>query len=265
MKCSAQFPPDSAEFAYYQALEKEGAFYKSEQDALKNYSTTIQKTGTSGYPALETVYIDKLFNYTIQDQINDGMVLMQNYRIQQLKELGLSDLAAKNLVNTADLSMLLIGSIGGNKLGKLNPATLTQEERLAVAAAERKAMEISAVPTTTSKGVPPSILTPSGNLPPGVGELGTPIPMPASSNPSTTTEQFAQAAFNGQKPMKIVNNITGEGSWVAVMPDGAVITYRPASQASAKTAATTATVEINSAAIKSINNGKIAKFKFPAK
>jgi len=108
-----------------------------------------------------------------------------------------------------------------------------------------------------------SILGPDGKLPSGVGGLGTPIPMEPSSNPSATAEQFATAAFNGQTPVKVINNITGEGSWVAIMPDGTAITYRPAGQASAATAETTATVEINSAAVKSINNGNVAKFKFP--
>lgn len=46
--------------------------------------------------------------------------------------------------------------------------------------------------------------------------------------------------------------------------DGTAITYRPAGQASAATAETTATVEINSAAVKNINNGNVAKFKFPS-
>ncbi|WP_143130375.1 hypothetical protein [Paraburkholderia sartisoli] len=87
--------------------------------------------------------------------------------------------------------------------------------------------------------------------------------MEPTSNPSATAEQFAKAAFNGQMPVKVVNNITGEGSWVAIMPDGTAITYRPAGQASTATATTTATVEINSAAVRNINNGNVAKFKFP--
>ncbi|MCY0911387.1 hypothetical protein [Massilia antarctica] len=36
-----------------------------------------------------------------------------------------------------------------------------------------------------------------------------------------------------------------------------------AGDASASTAAATATVEVNSAAVKAINNGQVAKFKFP--
>lgn len=47
------------------------------------------------------------------------------------------------------------------------------------------------------------------------------------------------------------------------MPDRTAITYRPAGKASSKTDAATATVEINSAAVKSVNSGNVAKFKFP--
>jgi len=88
--------------------------------------------------------------------------------------------------------------------------------------------------------------------------------MPATADASATAEQFATAAFNGQTPVKVIDNITGEGSWVAIMPDGTAITYRPAGQASALTDPGTATVEINSPSVRSINNGDVAKFKFPS-
>jgi filamentous hemagglutinin len=113
-------------------------------------------------------------------------------------------------------------------------------------------------------GIPPSVLDANGNLPPGIGGIGTPIPMPATSNPSAVAEQFARDAFNGQTPVKVKTDITGPGSWVATMPDGTVITFRPAGQASKLTDPTTATVEINSAAVRSINNGSLLKFKFPS-
>jgi filamentous hemagglutinin len=118
--------------------------------------------------------------------------------------------------------------------------------------------------TKTGSTVPPSILGANGNLPSGIGGTGTPIPMPATADASATAEQFATAAFNGQTPVKVIDNITGEGSWVAIMPDGTAITYRPAGQASALTDPGTATVEINSPSVRSINNGDVAKFKFPS-
>ena len=114
-----------------------------------------------------------------------------------------------------------------------------------------------------SASVPPSNLGANGRLPPGIGDPGAPISMPASINPNATAEKFARAAFNGQTPLVVKNNITGPGSWVAIMPDRTAITYRPAGKASSKTDAATATVEINSAAVKSVNSGNVAKFKFP--
>ncbi|WP_175755074.1 hemagglutinin repeat-containing protein [Burkholderia cepacia] len=116
-----------------------------------------------------------------------------------------------------------------------------------------------------NSSVPPSITGGDGKLPAGIGGLGTPIPMPPSSDPNATAEKFAKDAFNGQTPVKVANNVTGEGSWVAILPDGTAVTYRPAGQASSKTAGDTATVEVNSSAVKAINRGEIAKFKFPGK
>ncbi|WP_177316588.1 hypothetical protein [Burkholderia ubonensis] len=110
--------------------------------------------------------------------------------------------------------------------------------------------------------VPPSITGSDGKLPAGIGGVGTPIPMPPSSNPNESAEQFAKDAFNGQTPAKVVNNVTGEGSWVAILPDGTAVTFRPTVQASSKTAGDTATVEVNNSAVKAINRGEIAKFKF---
>ncbi|WP_116347375.1 hemagglutinin repeat-containing protein [Cupriavidus taiwanensis] len=113
--------------------------------------------------------------------------------------------------------------------------------------------------------VPPSLLGPNGSLPPGIGGAGTPIPMQPTANPNATAEEFAKNAFNGQTPTKVVNNITGPGSWVAIMPDGTAITYRPAGQASSSTDSNTATVEVNNQAVRNVNRGSVAKFKFPGK
>jgi filamentous hemagglutinin len=55
----------------------------------------------------------------------------------------------------------------------------------------------------------------------------------------------------------------GGNSWVARLPDGSVVTFRVAGDASAATDAATATVEVNSQAVKAMNNGQVAKFKFP--
>lgn len=87
--------------------------------------------------------------------------------------------------------------------------------------------------------------------------------MPAAAMPNATVDAFARAVFNGQVPSSI-SSIKGENSWVAKLPDGSVVTYRVAGDASASTAAATATVEVSSTAIKAINAGKVAKFEFPS-
>jgi filamentous hemagglutinin len=87
--------------------------------------------------------------------------------------------------------------------------------------------------------------------------------MPPSDNPNATAEAFVQDAFNGQTPSQVIPILSGD-SWVAKLPDGTVVTYRVAGDASSSTDATTATVEINSPAVTTINNGNVAKFKFPS-
>ncbi|HEX7687097.1 MAG TPA: hypothetical protein VF453_05300 [Burkholderiaceae bacterium] len=86
--------------------------------------------------------------------------------------------------------------------------------------------------------------------------------MPPSADPNATAEAFARAAFNGQTPDKLVPILSGD-SWVAKLPDGTAVTFRVAGDASAATDAGTATVEVNNAAVKAINDGNVAKFKFP--
>jgi len=63
-------------------------------------------------------------------------------------------------------------------------------------------------------------------------------------------------------PDKLVPIMSGD-TWVAKLPEGSVVTLRVAGDASAATEATTATVEVNSQAVKALNNGNVAKFKFP--
>jgi filamentous hemagglutinin len=109
--------------------------------------------------------------------------------------------------------------------------------------------------------VPPSILDGNGQLPPVTGVNGGAIDRPATPYPDKTAEQFAKDAFNGQVPDKITP--IKDGGWVAKLPDGTFVTYRPAGQASSRTADTTASVDVNSPAINAINNNKPAKFKFP--
>jgi filamentous hemagglutinin len=109
----------------------------------------------------------------------------------------------------------------------------------------------------------------AGRLPGNpIGGPGTPREMPASRNPSATAQDFAYQFFGGSAPTN-AKPITGcDGCWRAQTSDGTWVTYRPAGQASADTLPTTATVEVNGAAINGLNassKGKatILKLKFP--
>lgn len=102
-----------------------------------------------------------------------------------------------------------------------------------------------------------------------IGGLGTPREMPATLNPSGTAEDFAIRWFGDTPVNKLpINNC--DGCWRAKDTDGAWVTYRPAGRASSSTTATTATVEINSEAIKRMNANsagvdQVLKLKFPIK
>jgi filamentous hemagglutinin len=87
--------------------------------------------------------------------------------------------------------------------------------------------------------------------------------MPASDDPDSAARAFVFKAYNGQKPSSITP--LGDGGFIAQMPDGAYITFRPAGQASSKTPASTASVDINDAKLKQLNGGEFLKLKFPKK
>jgi filamentous hemagglutinin len=55
------------------------------------------------------------------------------------------------------------------------------------------------------------------------------------------------------------------GGFVVKMPDDTYITFRPAGQASERTPASTASVDINGPAINALNGGARLKLKFPRK
>ncbi|MFC5921662.1 hypothetical protein ACFPVS_13315 [Neisseria weixii] len=105
-----------------------------------------------------------------------------------------------------------------------------------------------------------------------IGKLGTPRTMPASQNPNSTAEKFAET-FLGRKPTQEelrkgmqMNHGNCVGCWNARLPDGSTIAYRPAGKASAATDMNTATVEIHkSPRLTSLNGNKpLLKFKFPS-
>ncbi|MCZ8396222.1 hypothetical protein [Achromobacter ruhlandii] len=110
----------------------------------------------------------------------------------------------------------------------------------------------------------------AGKLPGTPGkDLGSPRSMPASANPNATAENFAEQIFDGARIDKLLLDDC-PGCWVAKTADGTSVTYRPAGQASARTASTTATVEVNNDTINALNvdkkgNPHILKLKFPIK
>jgi filamentous hemagglutinin len=86
--------------------------------------------------------------------------------------------------------------------------------------------------------------------------------MPVSDDPDSTARAYVSKIQNGQTPVWV--RPEGEdGGFVAKMPDGAFITFRPAGQASSRTPASTASVDINDARLSELNAGKVLKLKFP--
>jgi hypothetical protein len=100
---------------------------------------------------------------------------------------------------------------------------------------------------------------------PGVAaKLGDPRTMPASDDPDLTARAYALSIHNGQTPVS-VRPEGDNGGFVAKMPDGAFITFRPAGQASWKTLTSTSSVDINDPVINRLNGGMRLKLKFPRK
>ncbi len=103
---------------------------------------------------------------------------------------------------------------------------------------------------------------PNGELPGIAGKLGDPRTMSASDDPNLAARAYASKIQNGQTPVW-VRPEAEDGGFVAKMPDGAFITFRPAGKASWRTPASTASVDINDARLSELNAGKVLKLKFP--
>jgi filamentous hemagglutinin len=88
--------------------------------------------------------------------------------------------------------------------------------------------------------------------------------MASSGDPNAAALNYIATIYNGQTPTSI--SIGGDlrpGMFIATMPDGASITFRPAGQASSRTLDTTANVDINDSEINALNGGARLKLKFP--
>ena len=117
-----------------------------------------------------------------------------------------------------------------------------------------------------ANGLLPGITkNPNTGLPDAVPRIGVPREMPGSPNPSATAEDFANRLFGGTSTPANAKPIPNcNGCWNATNADGVAVTYRPASTASADTAASTASVDINFKPNgNAINGGKPVKLKFP--
>lgn len=116
--------------------------------------------------------------------------------------------------------------------------------------------------TPTSAGSKGSFQSEYGLLPGRpIGGIGTPISMPPSVNPNVTAETYAMNYFGGNKPSNAID--MGNGAWRAQTGD-TWVTYRPAGTAGNRTAPSTASVNIDGLSVRSINNNKPLKLKFPS-
>ncbi len=130
-----------------------------------------------------------------------------------------------------------------------------------------KAPPESAEPVVPPKGTIADAVAPNGVLPgDGSNGLGNPRTMPASDVPDAAALHFVVQIYNGRTPIAVqTGGNLPPGAFVAEMPDGTFITYRPAGQSGYRTSSATATVEINSDTMRLLSNGQILKLKFPQK
>ena len=66
-----------------------------------------------------------------------------------------------------------------------------------------------------------------------------------SANRDATALQYVYSIYNGQIPNSVTSIASSPNAFIASMPDGSYITYRPSGQASERTPGDMATVEIN--------------------
>jgi hypothetical protein len=121
IKCSAEFPADSQEYAYYKALENKGAGLKTEQAALlayKNESLEYKPVGYSNF-SVEKVSVKDLFRYSQADANSDSQILAYSNNSNRIRNslkdsLNLSDETIDRALNIGQ-GLLLIGSVIGGK------------------------------------------------------------------------------------------------------------------------------------------------------
>jgi hypothetical protein len=97
-------------------------------------------------------------------------------------------------------------------------------------------------PATASTGSAVGMIVRDGELP------GTYVPgvdgrtMPASDDPNATALKYAKSLYNEATATPVASGLEKNGGFVARLPDGAYITYRPAGLSGKATLSTTASV-----------------------
>jgi hypothetical protein len=122
-------------------------------------------------------------------------------------------------------------------------------------------------PVVPSTGTVADAVAPNGVLPGSepVGSAGG-RNMPASDDPNAAALKYVTQIYNGQVPVSVTPlGDSASGAFVAKMPDGTFITFRPAGIASERTPSTMATVQVNNPIINLLNGGISLKLKFPRK
>ena len=96
---------------------------------------------------------------------------------------------------------------------------------------------LSAPESDEPPGTVAEAVAPNGVLP-GASDRGpeSPRTMPASDDPNRAALDFVAKAYNGETPVSVrtPENLS-PGGFVALLPDGTYITFRPAGQASSRT------------------------------
>jgi hypothetical protein len=89
--------------------------------------------------------------------------------------------------------------------------------------------------------------------------------MPASDDPASEADNFIRGSTTGRTYVRVKTDLDAQGGYVIRLDDGTYITYRPPGVSSEKTDPTTASVDINSPQIRTMNRGQVLKLKFPKK
>jgi hypothetical protein len=89
--------------------------------------------------------------------------------------------------------------------------------------------------------------------------------MPASDDPDSAAQKYIGSITAGRTPERQKSRLDAVGGYVIKLSDGTYIAYRPPGVGGRDTLPTTASVDINSQEIRSLNDGEVLKLKFPKK